>query len=277
MGPKMPFKYEMKPSIGNISPYYYYFIFRKKDLLVFLESSGAVIPFISDISEINLELIRKQYFGLLDNYPCYFGEVSPDIEPPKGMAFLGLRSLYGVLEEEFLWIAGRAFQLMNWDRATRYCGSCGARTEVNPEERAKICPNCGLINFPRISPAIIVGVINQKTNQILLANGARFPSKFYSVLAGFVEPGENLEECVRREVKEEVGLEVENITYFGSQSWPFPDSLMIGFLADYSRGEISPDETEINDVNWFSKDNLPPIPSKISIARRIIDWFVTNY
>jgi NAD+ diphosphatase len=266
----------MMPSLGEISPFYY-FVFRKNDLLIVFEKDGAVIPFLSDITEIKLEVIRKQYFGLLNDYPCYFGEASPDTEPPKGMSFFGLRSLYGVLEEELLWIAGRAFQLMNWDRTTQYCSSCGVRTEINPEERAKICPNCGFLNFPRISPAIIVGVINQNTYQILLANGARFPSNLYSVLAGFLEPGENLEECVRREVKEEVGLEVENITYFGSQSWPFPDSLMIGFLADYTRGTISVDKAEIKDANWFSKDNLPPIPGKISIARKIIDWFMANY
>lgn len=271
----MQFKYEMKPSLGEISPFYYFF-FRKNDLLVGFEKDRAIIPFLADIAEIKLEVSRKQYFGLLENHPCYFGEVSPDTEPPKGMLFLGLRSLYGVLEEELLWIAGRAFQLMNWDRTTQYCNRCGVRTEVNPKERAKICPNCGLLNFPRISPAIIVGVINQNTHQILLANGARFPSNLYSVLAGFVEPGENLEECVRREVKEEVGLEVENITYFRSQAWPFPDSLMIGFLADYTKGEISVDKAEIRDANWFTKDNLPPIPGKISIARKIIDWFVAN-
>ncbi len=272
----MQFKYEMEPSIGEISPFYY-FIFRKNDLLVFSEKDGAVIPFLSDITEINLDAIQKRYFGLLDNHPCYFGEVSPDTDPPKDMSFLGLRNLYGLLEEEHLWIAGRALQLRNWDRTTQYCSSCGIRTETNRKERAKICPNCGLLNFPRISPAIIVGVINQDTDRILLANGAHFPSNLYSVLAGFVEPGETLEECVSREVKEEVGLEVENITYFGSQSWPFPDSLMIGFLADYTRGKISVDKSEIRDANWFPKDNLPPIPSKISIARKIIDWFEANY
>ncbi|MFX0174584.1 MAG: NAD(+) diphosphatase [Candidatus Hodarchaeota archaeon] len=272
----MPFKYEMKPSFGEISPCYY-FLFHKNDLLVGLDKNGASIPLLSDINELKLEVIQNRCFGILDNYPCFFGEVSSDTEPPKGMSFLGLRSLFGTLEEEFLWIAGRAFQLMNWDRTTRHCGRCGAQNEVNPKERGKICPNCGLLNFPRISPAIIVGVINQNTNQILLANGARFPSNLYSVLAGFVEPGENLEECVMREVKEEVGLEVENISYFGSQSWPFPDSLMIGFLADYTRGKISVDKTEIKDADWFTKDNLPPIPGKISIARRIIDWFVANY
>jgi NAD+ diphosphatase len=270
----MPFKYEMKPSLEDISPSYY-FIFRKNDLLVSFEKSGAIIPFLSDITKIHLDLIRNQYFGLLDSNPCYFGEVTSDIEPPEDMVFLGLRGLYEVLEEELLWIAGRALQLLHWDRTTQYCGSCGVQTEVNAEECAKVCPSCGLLKFPRISPAIIVGVINKKTNQILLANGTRFPSNFYSVLAGFVEPGETLEECVRREVKEEVGLEIENITYFGSQAWPFPDSLMIGFLADYTSGEISVDKAEINEANWFSKDNLPPVPSKISIARRIIDWFVT--
>ncbi|MHA2245459.1 MAG: NAD(+) diphosphatase [Candidatus Hodarchaeales archaeon] len=271
----MHFKYEMKPSLEEISPFYY-FIFRKNHLLVHLAKDEAVIPFLSDITEIKLKMIQKRYFGLLDNHPCYFGDVSPDTEPPKGMIFLGLRSLYETLEEELLWIAGRAFQLMNWDRKTQFCGRCGVRTEVNSEERAKICPNCSLLNFPRISPAIIVGVINQKTKQILLANGTRFPSSLYSVLAGFVEPGENLEECVKREVKEEVGLEVENIVYFGSQSWPFPDSLMCAFIADYTRGKISVDKAEIKDANWFTKDNLPLIPSKLSISRKIIDWFVAN-
>ncbi len=115
-----------------------------------------------------------------------------------------------------------------------------------------------------------------KNNQILLANGTRFPSSLYSVLAGFVEPGETLEECVRREIKEEIGIEVENIRYFSSQSWPFPDSLMIGFLADYSSGEINIDQTEIRNADWFTAENLPLIPGKISIARKIIDWFVNN-
>ena len=124
-------------------------------------------------------------------------------------------------------------------------------------------------------PAVIVAVI--KGNQILLAHSKRFPAKFYSVLAGFVEPGETLEECIHREILEEVGVTVKNIRYFGSQPWPFPNSLMVAFTADYAGGKISIDGNEIMDAGWFTADNLPPIPAKISIARRLIDWFVEKH
>ncbi|MFX1514035.1 MAG: NAD(+) diphosphatase [Promethearchaeota archaeon] len=269
----MQFKFEMMSS-SDITPPFQWFIFRKNDLLVQLINDSAKLPQIEDIVDLNLTAIRKRYFGVLDNHPCYFAEVPAKGIPPKNMDFFSLRRLFGILSDNLLWIAGRAFQLMNWDRQTQYCGRCGTQTDLNLKERAKMCPQCSLINFPRISPAIIVGVL--KKNQILLANGARFHSNIFSVLAGFVEPGETLEECVRREVKEEVGIEVKNVRYFGSQAWPFPDSLMIGFLADYAKGKITIDKSEINEAAWFSADKLPAIPSKISIARRIIDYFTEN-
>ena len=136
----------------------------------------------------------------------------------------------------------------------------------------KSAPQCGLVNYPRLSPAVIVAVI--KDHQILLATSPRFKAAFYSVLAGFVEPGETLEECVKREIREEVGLEVKNIRYFGSQPWPFPDSLMVGFTCEYAKGELTLDQNEILQAAWFEADKLPPIPGKISIARKLIDWFV---
>jgi len=187
----------------------------------------------------------------------------------------GLRQLFGRLEEDLIWIAGRANQLVDWNRSHRFCGNCGHPTENKQNERAKICPACDLINYPRLSPAIIVAVLKQ--NRLLLASNKRFKSEFYSVLAGFVEPGETLEECVVREVKEEVGIAVKNIRYFGSQPWPFPNSLMVGFIADYKGGEIDVDKSEIVDAAWFSSDNLPLVPPKISIARQLIDWFAKNY
>jgi NAD+ diphosphatase len=137
---------------------------------------------------------------------------------------------------------------------------------------AKECPCCELLIFPRISPAVIVLV--ERENRVLLARVKRFTSELYSVLAGFVEPGETLEEAVQREIEEEVGIRVKNIRYFGSQPWPFPDSLMIGFTAEYDSGEIEIDETEIVDAGWFDPEKLPTIPGKISIARELIDWFV---
>ncbi len=136
----------------------------------------------------------------------------------------------------------------------------------------KSARQCNLTNYPRVSPAIIVAII--RDNQILLARNRRFKGGFFSVLAGFAEPGESLEECVAREVNEEVGIAVKNIRYFGSQPWPFPNSLMVGFIADYAGGRINVDKTEIIEAAWFSAQNLPPIPPKISIARQLIDWFV---
>jgi NAD+ diphosphatase len=175
------------------------------------------------------------------------------------------------MPDEVIWIAGRANQLLYWHRTHVYCGQCGRETEDKADERAKICPDCGHVSYPRLSPAVIVAIV--RGNRILLARNRRFKGSFYSVLAGFVEPGESLEECIRREIREEVGLRVKNIRYFGSQPWPFPDSLMIGFIADYAAGEIRVDGSEILDAGWFSKNRLPGIPPKISIARQLIDWF----
>jgi NAD+ diphosphatase len=274
----MTFKIEFKEFINESIPSYW-FIFRDNLLLVELLDDSALIPFTSDLTDLKLSSQSKKplYFGSFENKPCYFIEVSNDIDFPEKMSFQNIRSLYGRLDEELLWVAGRAFQLMIWDKNSKYCGQCGTPTEIKFDERAKKCPACSLLVFPRISPAIIVGIIDQKHKKILLANGTRFPSNFYSVIAGFVEPGETLEECARREIFEEVGIEIKNIRYFNSQSWPFPDSLMIGFLADYAKGQISIDPSEINDAQWFSADNLPRIPGKISIARKIIDWFAENY
>ena len=182
-----------------------------------------------------------------------------------------LRTLFGQIPDDFIWIAGRANQVLYWHLNHRYCGKCGQETEDKKDERAKICPSCQNINYPRLSPAVIVAVV--KDNKILLGRNNRFKGPFYSVLAGFVEPGETLEECVQREIKEEVGITVTNIRYFGSQPWPFPDSLMIGFTADYAGGEIMVDGSELVEAEWFSKNNLPKIPPKISIARQLIDWF----
>ena len=158
----------------------------------------------------------------------------------------------------------------------RACFAAGPPEDFQPtadkqDERAKICQQCGLVNYPRVSPAIIVAVI--KDDQILLARSGRFPGGFFSVLAGFVEPGESLEACVKREVFEETGIAVQNIRYFGSQPWPFPDSLMVGFTAEYAGGDIQIDGREIVAADWYSRDNLPNIPPGISIARQLIDWF----
>jgi len=161
---------------------------------------------------------------------------------------------------------------VDWDRTHQFCGRCGAPMEAKATERAKLCPRCGLHHFPRLAPAVIVLV--ERGHALLLARSRHFTQGMYSVIAGFVEPGETLEEAVVREVREETGISIRDIKYFGSQPWPFPHSLMIGFTAAYESGEIVLEDSEIEDAGWFTRDNLPPLPGKISIARRLIDGFL---
>lgn len=267
----MHFVSAIVPESEQIDPAWW-FAFRNNSILVVRSNESASIPCVIDLSELNLKPLRKQYLGTLDGRSCYSAELADSTSAPEGASFEDLRRVFSLLGEELFWLAGRAVQIVRWDQTHQYCGRCGAATENKTDERAKACPKCGLTHYPRLSPAIIVAVL--KNMQILLARAGRFPQGLYSVLAGFVEIGENLEECVRREVKEEVGIEVQNIRYFGSQPWPFPNSLMLAFLADYADGEISIDGSEIVDAGWFSVANLPRIPDRISIARQLIDCFI---
>ncbi len=268
-----------KPSAsspGEIEEPVYWFAFQNNKLLVSMEDNKARIPKLYDLDEMNIQPVRTQYLGLLNGIRCYSAELPLGMLWPENMSFLGLLELFGVLDEEMFSIVVNAIQIVNWDQTHQYCGRCGTQTETKPDERAKVCPQCNQTCFPRLTPAIMVAII--KENQILLANNSTFPSGFFSVLAGFVEPGETLEECVSREVKEEVGLEVQNITYFNSQPWPFPDSLMIAYTAEYAGGDIVVDGKEIAHAEWFTADNLPKRPAgNLSIAGRIIDWFQENY
>jgi NAD+ diphosphatase len=259
------------PPSGREEPAWW-FAFQGNKLLVSLESSSISIPYLIDFKELGLAPLSQHYLGRLDKQHCYAVELAEETTPPTGMSFEGLRQVYGRLDEDLFWIATRAVQVVDWDRTHQFCGQCGTPTKTSSVERAKECPICGLLHFPRLSPAIIVLV--ERGHELLLARSRHFLPAMYSVLAGFVEPGETLEEAVVREVKEEVGLTVKEIKYFGSQPWPFPHSLMIGFTAKYASGEISLQDPEIEDAGWFTADNLPTIPGKISIARKLIDWFV---
>jgi NAD+ diphosphatase len=250
----------------------WWFIFMKDKLLVHLEHESVTVPFLIDPNELGLTVMGKNYLGQLDDRHCYAVEVAEGTLPPAGMTFEGLRQVYGRLDENLFWIAARAVQIVDWDMTHQFCGRCGLLLKTSQTERAKECPKCGLLHFPRLAPAIIVLV--ERGNELLLARSRHFMPEMYSVLAGFVEPGESLEEAVVREVREEVGISVKNIKYFGNQPWPFPHSLMIGFTATYAGGKISLDDSEIEDAGWFTADNLPRIPGKISIARKLIDWFI---
>ncbi len=249
-----------------------WFAVRGRDVLV-VENAGSVgVPRLARLDAVGLEQEASHYLGSLDQIACYAVHVAEDAGAPEGMAFQPLRPVILGLEEDLAGIAGLAVQIVEWDRTHRFCGRCGTPTENARGERAKRCPACRLLAFPRVSPAMIVRVT--RGEEILLARGRRFADPMYSVLAGFVDPGESLEECVRREVREEAAIEVEDIRYFGSQPWPFPHSLMVGFTARWAGGEIRIDPEELMDAGWFRADALPAVPPKQSIARQLIDAFV---
>src|SRR5579859_1691788 len=250
-----------------------WFAFRGDRLLVRSAAERAELLEYEELAALGVDFEAGHYLGRLVDLDCYALALEDALELPAGTSVEGLRALYGRLPDEYFTIAGRAVQILLWDQTHRFCGRCGAPTVNAPAERAKLCPHCGLLSFPRLSPAVIMLV--QRGDQLLLARNKAFAGGFFSVLAGFVEPGESLEETVAREVKEEVGLEVADIRYFGSQPWPFPHSLMIGFTATYAGGEIRLQEDEIAEAAWFSRHGeLPHLPGNLSIARRLIDWFL---
>ncbi len=263
----------LAPPEGCSGPQWW-FAFHDSKLLVSREADTVTLPCLADLSDLGLVPSESHYLGQIGEKGCYAVGLADETLPPPGMSFEGLRQIYGLLDEELFWVATRAVQIIQWDRTHQFCGHCGIPLKTKTTERAKECPQCGLLHFPRLSPAVIVLV--ERGSELLLARSRHFAPGMYSVLAGFVEPGESLEEAIMREVEEEVGIAVKDIKYFGSQPWPFPHSLMIGFTASYAGGEISRDDSEIEDAGWFSKDNLPSLPGKISIARKLIDWFLAK-
>jgi NAD+ diphosphatase len=219
--------------------------------------------------------LRQQYLGTLAGAHCFSAEVAADTDAPAGWRWSDLRSLFGRLDDAVYALAGRAVQLIDWDRTHQFCGRCGTATVVKTSERSRECPSCGLTAYPRLAPALMA-LIRRMPDEILLARSPRFAPGVHSALAGFAEPGETLEQCLHREVFEEVGLRVRNLRYFASQPWPFPHSLMIAFICDYESGTINPDPNEIESAKWFKLDDLPQLPQPISIARRLIDAAVTE-
>ena len=259
-----------------------WFLFKGYRLLIQHQDGQVRIPTLESPEEIGLTASHPHYLGQLQGsgatVHCFCGEIGEDMEPPSGFTFESLRPLYSQLDEQTFWLAGRAVQIVDWDRTHQYCGRCGQKTVDHQHERSKVCPNCGLTNYPRLSPAIIVRV--QRTGssgpEILLARATRFPNALFSVLAGFVEPGETLEDCVQREVYEETRITVKNIAYFGSQPWPFPHSLMIAFTADYESGQLQIDPLEIAEAGWYPATSMPAIPPPPSIANQLITTWLEN-
>ena len=258
----------------------WWFAFRERDLLVTSDEDGAIaLPLVGDPAEIGVVAVRHQFLGTMGGRACWSAELPADVDAPVGMAFEGLRALHARLPDAAYAVAGRAAQIVEWDRTHQFCGRCGVPTERVPGERAKRCPTCGLTSYPRLSPAVIVLIRREGEAgpEVPLVRGQHFAAGFYGLVAGFVEPGESLEEAVRREVAEEVGIELTDVCYFGSQPWPYPHALMVGFTAVHASGDLRLDPREIADAAWFTPDRFPQIPPPPSIARHLIDAFVAKH
>ncbi|HCA17389.1 MAG TPA: NAD(+) diphosphatase [Alcaligenes faecalis] len=241
------------------------FIFRGNEILVSSQEEQSLIP-----TKPALGLAQTQWHALFSGDSCqdFAAHVAADTPAPEGTIFRPLRGVLAQLGEQAS-IVNRAFQVSEWARSHRYCGVCGSAMERVMHELCFRCTSCGFSAYPRISPAMMVLIRDQ--DRILLASHSTYATARYTALAGFVEAGENLEEAIHREVLEEVGLRVDNIRYFGSQSWPFPHSLMVAYTAEYAGGDLRIQADEINDARWFGPgDTLPDLPHTDSIAGRLI-------
>jgi len=243
--------------------------FEHRRLLVSGDAPGIAL-----LDEPSLTLADVPHFALgLPGEPgLRVADLGAETPLPPGTELRETRSLLAVLPAAEARLALRALHVVEWARTHRFCGRCGTPNEEAAGELARKCPGCGLTTFPRISPAVIVLV--RRGDQVLLGRGHHLPPGLFSTLAGFVEPGETLEETVRREIREEVGIEVDAVRYFGSQPWPFPDSLMVGFTAEHAGGELRVDGSELAEAGWFALDELPAVPPAFSIARSLIDAWV---
>jgi NTP pyrophosphohydrolases containing a Zn-finger, probably nucleic-acid-binding len=243
-----------------------YFVFRGNELL--LGETDSAFPQAETCATIGVAHDALHPVWLTPDCEHHCAHVGRDVQAPPGFTFRSLRSVLAELGPLGA-IAGRAFQVSEWSRTHRYCGVCATPMRKSATELCFHCPACGFAAYPRVSPAMMVLI--KRGDHILLARHAAYATARYTALAGFVEAGENIEEAIHREVREEVGLEVTDLRYFGSQSWPFPHSLMIAYTAEYAGGALRLQQDELDDAQWFGPcDQLPAIPSTESIAGRLI-------
>jgi NAD+ diphosphatase len=255
----------------------------KKGSQQILYESGQ-LPFKLALSERAPEVLSgnsqtRHLLGLYNQRPCYAVSLSinsSQIDSPalKDFEWRTLRSFLSHVDDLHFDLAGRACQIISWDREHRFCGCCGQQTTASQADCVRVCHHCERQFYPRISPCVIVVI--SRDDHCLLARNASWEKNYFSALSGFIEPGETVEQALHREVKEEVGIEVKNLQYFSSQPWPFPGQLMLGFHAVYQSGEIQVDEKEIAEADWWHYQNLPPCPGTHTLSGRLIEHFVNQ-
>lgn len=241
-----------------------------------LDDDGCVhLPTLNDLTSWSPAGERPLYIGCADDIGCWLARVSPvAAEPPAGWSWVETRSLLQSATRDQAQVIACARQLHWWQSRHRFCGSCGSATVTTPGERALRCPACGATFFPSAFPAVIVAVTHG--DRLLLAHNRAFRPGMFSLLAGFLDPGETFEQAAAREVREETGIEIGDIRYVTSQPWPFPNSIMAGFRASYVAGEIRADGHEILEAGWFTRDRLPDIPRRGTVARELIDAWLRD-
>ena len=256
-----------------------WFVFHRSNLLVYTAHATPMLPMPADVLAGSLGVDRgnARFVGMLGKTPVWAARAQSE-RAPEGHAYENMRMLFNRLPDDLLAIGGRAVQMLEFDRTHGFCGACGTATEIFEGGRSRKCPSCGETYYPKVSPAMMVLIKRDGANgrELLMARSARFQRGMYSALAGFVEPSESIEECIHREAFEEVGIRVANLRYFSSQGWPFPNSLMVAYVADYASGEIVPQEGEIEDARWFTLDDLPMLPHRLSIARRLVNSVIAE-
>lgn len=247
----------------------YYFVFCKGDIMLEKVADGSyTIPCQEEPPTETREWTHIMSVGTLDGIAVKTYNIdAPVVDNPR-FEMCGLRPSFYKLSQPLYVRAGKCEELLYWDKNTKFCGVCGGQMKMQTEISKK-CEHCGKQVWPSLSTAIIVRI--NRGEEVLLVHARNFKGNFFSLVAGFVETGENLEEAVKREVMEETGLTIKNIRYFASQPWPYPSGLMIGFTAEYESGELKLQKEELSAGSWFTKDNLPIMPEKLSIARRLID------
>ncbi len=250
-----------------------WFPFRDSDLIVTEENGEMSLLFGPKLDPWNLKPIRTHLIGRIGDIPCLAAEVKPLLLLP-GLKAYNLMELYGTLPEVEYGIAGFAFHIQHWERVSEYCEACGKDLQRKPDSWIKVCLNCGLEEFPRLTPGVTFLI--HDGDRIALSRNIGWPKDLYGLVVGFVEPGESLEQCVARKAYEELGVKVDDLHYFGSQPWPFPDQLMIGFIARYAGGALTANPASIERAAWYPVGKLPALLPEVTLARRMIDRFASG-